>query len=535
MAAHAMPCCCLVPSEAAGLIIGRSGSTVKHICEVSGAQVNVSGDRDTPRALTDRIVTIQGDPEQIEKACREVIRIVHRSQELDDSEHGVFVTVVPAGAVEHIIGPGGDTIEKLVESTSSEINISRHAIAGTELQPVSIAGTPKNMLIACMRVLGLVQELADQGGLTIDSSTWPPRRSPSVGQLRSVSRTVSRSSTPMRGRSVDGDAEEIPPELLPELPTSDTGISSVLFVVSASAAAWIVGRSGRTVSEIRTKSGAAVEVARNGGPLRLVELRGEADQRKSAVELLLETVEELPAGAPRETQLLAPPGCGVEEGHLSTIRADTGAQIKIEQLGAEGADGFGTGSGCRLILVSGPKLAARQAAMLIAALLGRAATRGSINARQKAGAAACPNCGNVFTADAAFCQKCGQKREEGPVSRGRGRDVSPAAPRQRALSLGAKHPSLGSDGETQLLKALLSGPSPSSCQLKLLLPADFVRLCLEAGSHLAQVSYRTGSHLEVLAPHSPEPTRLVLVQGTMLGNSMAVMHLQELLLQFQGP
>ncbi|CAE7453536.1 Khsrp, partial [Symbiodinium sp. CCMP2456] len=219
---------------------------------------NVSGDRDTPRALTDRIVTIQGDPEQIEKACREVIRIVHRSQELDDSEHGVFVTVVPAGAVEHIIGPGGDTIEKLVESTSSEINISRHAIAGTELQPVSIAGTPKNMLIACMRVLGLVQELADQGGLTIDSSTWPPRRSPSVGQLRSVSRTVSRSSTPMRGRSVDGDVEEIPPE-----PTSDTAISSVLFVVSASAAAWIVGRSGRTVSEIRTKSGAAVEVARS--------------------------------------------------------------------------------------------------------------------------------------------------------------------------------------------------------------------------------------------------------------------------------
>ena len=36
------------------------------------------------------IVTIQGTPEQIEVALREVIRIVHRSQELDDTEDGIF-------------------------------------------------------------------------------------------------------------------------------------------------------------------------------------------------------------------------------------------------------------------------------------------------------------------------------------------------------------------------------------------------------------------------------------------------------------
>eukprot|EP00435_Cladocopium_sp_Y103_P052569 s2676_g16.t1 len=136
---------------------------------------NVSGDRDTPKALSDRIVTIQGTPEQIEIACREVIRIVHRSQELDDTEDGIFVTVVPCGAVEHVVGPGGDTIRELVETIGAEVNISRNGIIGTELQPVSVAGTPKQMLEATMKVLGLVQELADKGGLTIDSYSWPRR------------------------------------------------------------------------------------------------------------------------------------------------------------------------------------------------------------------------------------------------------------------------------------------------------------------------------------------------------------------------
>ncbi|CAJ1331312.1 unnamed protein product [Effrenium voratum] len=170
---ESLPCLCLVPSDAAGLIIGtsgRGGTTVRQICEESKAQVSVSGERDTPKALSDRIVTIQGTPQQILVACREVIRIVQRSQELDDNEEGTFVTVVPAGAVEHIVGPGGDTVSELVKSTGADVNISRHNINGTELQPVSVSGTPPQMLDATMEVLQLVQELADQGGLTIECS-----------------------------------------------------------------------------------------------------------------------------------------------------------------------------------------------------------------------------------------------------------------------------------------------------------------------------------------------------------------------------
>eukprot|EP00435_Cladocopium_sp_Y103_P070308 s532_g35.t1 len=325
-----------------------------------------------------------------------------------------------------------------------------------------------------------------------------------------------RSSTPVRAGSNDAGT--------PRRRSDDSSVASVLFVVSSSAAAWVVGRAGRTVSELRAKSGASLEVARNGGPLRLVEVRGNKTERRKAVELLLDTIEELPAGPPRETQLLAPPNAVLE---ISRLQRSTNARVQVENLGPEGADGFGTGSGCRLIILSGPRDAVREAAIHAAAMLGQASAPPAAGMQ-----ATCSSCGDLFSDDAAFCKKCGQKRAE--ASRGRtARSVSPVASirgaihnglgngsSNRALSMGPGTKGLpSSDGETQLLKALLAGPMPQASRLELLLPADFVRLCLESGSHLQTVTLRTGSHVD-LAPPGPEAMRMVTVRGTMLGNSM---------------
>ena len=106
-------------------------------------------------------------------------------------------------------------------------------------------------------------------------------------------------------------------------------VSSVLFVVSSSVAAWVVGRSGRTVTELRAKSGCHLEVARTGGPLRLVEVRGGQVERRKAIELLLDTMEELPQGAPKLTQLLVPVSAVVD---LSQVAG----QVEVEHLGPEG-------------------------------------------------------------------------------------------------------------------------------------------------------------------------------------------------------
>ncbi|CAK9051287.1 unnamed protein product [Durusdinium trenchii] len=326
--------------------------------------------------------------------------------------------------------------------------------------------------------------------------------------------------------SLNWGAEDAEDELYSRAPRSSDSVASVLFVVSSSAAAWVVGKAGRTVNELRAKSGASLEVARTGGPLRIIEIRGSSSERRKAVELLLDTIQELPASPPRETQLLAPPSAVLE---MSRLQHKTNARVQVEKLGPEGADGFGTGSGCRLIILSGPREAVKEAALQAAAMLGQASTHSAPTASMQA---TCSNCGALFDDDAAFCKKCGHKRAE---ARRSARSVSPV-PSVRALSVGAagRRSSLpSSDGETQLLKALLAGPMPQTARLELLLPGDFVRLCLESGSHLQTVALRTGSHVE-LAPPGPEPMRMVTVSGTMLANSVAVLQLQELLQQYQG-
>ncbi|CAJ1386985.1 unnamed protein product [Effrenium voratum] len=214
---------------------------------------------------------------------------------------------------------------------------------------------------------------------------------------------------------------------------------------------------------------------------------------------------------------------------ISRLQHLTKARVQIEKLGQEGADGFGTGAGGRLIILAGPREAVRDAAVQAAAMLGQAGAP-----RVGKGPQVHCSCGEVFTEDAAFCKKCGEKRPQAAPRGRKARSVSPVASgHPGALSTAAATARPGtSDSQTQLLKALLAGPMPQLSRLELLFPADFVRLCLESGSHLQTVTLRSGSHVE-LSPPGPESMRMVTVNGTMLGNTMAVLQLQELLLQYQ--
>ncbi|CAE8724659.1 unnamed protein product, partial [Polarella glacialis] len=87
----------------------------------------------------------------------------------------------------------------LMESSGAEINISRHAIAGTELQPISIIGGVNQTLLAVVKLSSLLQDLAAQGRLVGEVWHRPAR---SRGQSRAPSRASSAaratSQTPSR-------------------------------------------------------------------------------------------------------------------------------------------------------------------------------------------------------------------------------------------------------------------------------------------------------------------------------------------------
>lgn len=230
------------------------------------------------------------------------------------------------------------------------------------------------------------------------------------------------------------------------------------FIVDAAVAAWVVGKRGRMIEELRSKSGASIEVAKQGGATRFVELRGPQEQLMVAIDLLLECVNGFPAGGPRETRIAVPPAMS-DAAIVQALRTSC-------ELSGVAADLDASDNG-RVMRLSGSRGAVARACQELAASL---ADGGGGDERWV--------------------------RE--PSFRAPARSVSPAAPRDRlgqasslprniqpatnaetyaaSLLVGNAGGQAGqTPSEAKLLKMLLSGPLPNQAQLRMVLPLAFVR------------------------------------------------------------
>ena len=80
---------------------------------------------------------------------------------------------------------------------------------------------------------------------------------------------------------------------------------SIRFLVTAAEAAWVVGRKGQSIKQLRSETQASIEVS--NASCRTVDLDGEEQQVMMAIELLLQQIYALPDGAPERITLLLPP------------------------------------------------------------------------------------------------------------------------------------------------------------------------------------------------------------------------------------
>jgi len=587
-----VPCCCLVPQEAVALV------STKRISKDSGADVDIIGERETPQALIDRIVTIRGGPDHKEAACKEVVRITHASQDVDEHEEGIFVLVVPASSTSFIIGPNGATISRLIEATGTDVSVSRHTITGTRLQPMSISGTLAATVAAAGRINAFLQQLADRGSLEWDA--WPPvhrgraasrsartsRDSPPGSRNRSMhgvlapsgfsgaattttaastaasTRNSSRSATSARaagssrsgyacsssnsssspapfacggeasgegrslsgGRSVGGGSassrstSRVPADL--SISTRWNGGHSVQFVVSAEVAAWLVGKGGRSLAELQETSGASVDIPGSDGPTRFVILAGTPEAVSAAIHLLLDLVDGHLGAAMQETQMFVPAGAATTflttRRELWKLREDSGA----------GVDMVDQGDGSMILLLSGPCTSVARAAELVARSL--AATSGELLPQQKPLHRTRPRPSSEHAQMTS--PSVGHAKELAAAAAFACVDGSRQLPFRDTATTGLP---CDSANEAALLKLLLGGPDPNRAQLQVALPSGFVQDVLK--KHLHTFEMRSGSTLE-LGPEHPgsgaEPaTRLLTTTGSMLGNSMAILYIQELMIQ----
>lgn len=384
MAQHT-PCCCLAPSDVIGIVIGRGGATIKQISRDSGAAIDVSGDGDTPEALSDRVITIRGDGRQQGAACREVVRILHRSQEVPQGGRGIFVMVIPSSSVSFVVGSEGATISALAQESGCDVTISRSSIVDTQLVPVSIVGTLDQTVDAVGRLGTLLQQLSENGDLNAeDMEFWQPRErgraqrgAPGSASERSVG---SRSTTPTR---------------------------------SATSAIGSRGTGGTTAASSRSLTPGS-----------------------RCLDSAIRHAVGIQGGESDPSRTLPPPP------------------------------------------VAGPAAAAD-----------------------------------------GFQELDAGSRPPGPV----------AVPPVQGFRSGLACPG-PSANEAALVRTLLLGPHPDQAQLQLVLPAAFVQHVLISQGHAQTIAARSGSRLEFGTEVSPPRMILVKVIGKMLGNSMAVLYIQELLM-----
>eukprot|EP00913_Durusdinium_trenchii_P027865 g26127.t1 len=124
----------------------------------TGAMIDVSGDRDTPKRLSDRIITISGQANQKEGACLGIVEKLRKLQDLLDSEVGFFVIIVPATAIPVIVGIKGATIAEVLAGTGVEVSIGKENVMGMPDTPIGLEGTASQVTTAVANIHKVIQD-----------------------------------------------------------------------------------------------------------------------------------------------------------------------------------------------------------------------------------------------------------------------------------------------------------------------------------------------------------------------------------------
>uniref|UniRef100_A0AC34FBH2 K Homology domain-containing protein n=2 Tax=Panagrolaimus sp. ES5 TaxID=591445 RepID=A0AC34FBH2_9BILA len=128
----------IVPRSSVGIIIGKSGETIKRLINESGCKIQFKPDEDpnTP----DRCATLQGTPDQIARATQMISDLLQRSQNSGVTE--TFLMHVPANKTGLVIGKGGDTIKQICGESGAHVELSRDPPPNASEKIFVIKGTP---------------------------------------------------------------------------------------------------------------------------------------------------------------------------------------------------------------------------------------------------------------------------------------------------------------------------------------------------------------------------------------------------------
>jgi far upstream element-binding protein len=262
----------------AGAVIGKGGSTIRMIEEVSGAKINVEDER----------VTVTGSAEAVEAAVRAVHAVLDQAEENSDGPPDMTIDPDSTGMV---VGKGGSMIKQIEQESGAKVQIDRDGsirLSGDDEQ-VEAAREQIEKLLASAPVIVEVEEgrmggvigkggetikkLQEEHGVTINSLQGRSAFRVSgddpedvVAAVEAIERIANTDNRRGGGGGGERGSYEGEPDLT--IDPDQTGL--------------VVGKGGNTIRQIEEDSGASVQIGRDGS----IRLRGDDEQVEAAREAI---------------------------------------------------------------------------------------------------------------------------------------------------------------------------------------------------------------------------------------------------------
>lgn len=320
-----VPWRCLIPSEAVDFLAYNNGAILQDLAHQSGAMIHISSEQDTPKRLSDRILTISGQADQKEAACKGVVLRLRTLQDLQDPrELGFFVIVVPATSVPVIVGAKGATINEVLAGTGAELSIGRENVMGMPDTPIGFEGTALQIVAAAANLHKVIQDMADRGRLQPSDFKYRPDK-----------------AAAMIAQGAGGGLHEV---VLPSAehdlyggldPTQNFRTKAKL-VVDTQTAGWLIGKAGRHIREMQENSGAFLHVLREdeAPPLlqagdRLIEICGRYERKLEGLQVVMRTADSMPNSTNNNVNRIIVPRVLAEPQVMDAVSAHAGVAVEL--------------------------------------------------------------------------------------------------------------------------------------------------------------------------------------------------------------
>ncbi|XP_071580430.1 insulin-like growth factor 2 mRNA-binding protein 1 isoform X2 [Temnothorax longispinosus] len=250
----------LVQSDMVGAIIGRQGSTIRQITQMTRARVDVHR-KDNVGSL-EKAITIYGNPENCTNACKKILEVMQ--QEANNTNKGEITLKILAhnNLIGRIIGKGGNTIKRIMQDTDTKITVSSiNDINSFNLERIiTVKGTIDNMSKAESMISSKLRQSYEN-----DLQAMAPQSMMFPGLHPMAMMSTAGMGYSSRGPGLYGSGPAPYPyqSSLPTqqgVPASDTQETTFLYIPNNSVGA-IIGTKGSHIRNIIRFSGASVKIA----------------------------------------------------------------------------------------------------------------------------------------------------------------------------------------------------------------------------------------------------------------------------------